>query len=477
MEFRETVDALAGNGDLLTVDEPVADPDLAFALAAESARSNGPAVLLTDVPGVGRLACGVRGGPDRMVRRRRLPWSRLAVGMGLPADATYETMLDVLSTAPAERPPLQRRAAAASGHERDASALCLPTVSSSDRPLVSEGLLAVEIDGRQFWAPVRGDLRGRTTLRLHVPATVADRLEPGSATVALGVPTAALMAAHLSCARTHPWRAWTAPEIAAALDDVPVAPHAGGLVPASAEIVLDGTVAPADDPAAGPRAAWESIADATSVTVSVDRVATRSDPLVPLAPVGEPLGDDIHQTSLVEGARLQARVNGYWGVSPVSWIGLPVEAQLGVCFVASEILYAGFEWQLANTLFSFATSFDKVVVLDADAAFEDLARALDDIWVKAHPSHDWVFSEAAAPAAAAPAYRRDGQTGSRLFVNAAWDPRWDEEFIAPEVNFEQMYPPEVRRTVEERWTELGFDGGNDAVDADDAAEGGESGGE
>ena len=95
MEFRETVDALAAAEDLLTVDAPVEDPDLAFAVAAESARSNGPAVLLTDVPGVGRLACGVRGGPDRMVRRRRLPWSRIALGMGLPVDATVKSGIGI----------------------------------------------------------------------------------------------------------------------------------------------------------------------------------------------------------------------------------------------------------------------------------------------------------------------------------------------------------------------------------------------
>jgi 4-hydroxy-3-polyprenylbenzoate decarboxylase len=51
-----------------------------------------------------------------------------------------------------------------------------------------------------------------------------------------------------------------------------------------------------------------------------------------------------------------------------------------------------------------------------------------------------------------------------LYVNAAWDPRWDEEFIAPEVDFEQMYPPEIRQTVRERWSELGFEAGDTGGD-------------
>jgi 4-hydroxy-3-polyprenylbenzoate decarboxylase len=456
MEFRATIEALDAAGDLATVSERVDDPNAPFALAAEAARANGPALLLSDVPGTGRLACGVRGGPDRMARRARLPWSRCALGLGLPVDTGYDAMLGALMNPPADRPALRRRDAAATETGCDAVDLCLPSVGESDRPLVSDGIAAVVVDGERLWTPVRGQVRGRAEFRLHVPETFAARADGAPVTLAMGVPTAALAAAHLRCVETQPWRRLSAPQIAAALDDVPVAEAAGGVVPASSEVVVDGRLSRASEAADGPAAAWETVLPSSPMTLRIERLATREDPVVPFSPLGEPLSDDVHLTSLVEAARLQARVDGYWGVSPVEWIGLPVEAELGVCFVASEILYAGFEWQLANTLFSFATSFDKVVVLDTDSTFDDLAKALDDIWVKAHPSHDWIFSEAAAPAATAPRYRTDGETGARLYVNAAWDPRWDDEYIAPEVNFEQVFPTEVRRAVRERWPNLGF---------------------
>jgi 4-hydroxy-3-polyprenylbenzoate decarboxylase len=456
MEFRETLTALAATDDLLVIDDPVTDPAAPIAIAAEAARLNGPAVVLTDVPGTGRLACGSRGGPDRMARRERLPWTRLATGLGMPPETPYVSLLERLTNPPAQ-PPMPDTAPLAAGEAaRDLTTLCLPTMASSARPVLTDGILAVEVDGEQTWAPLRGEVRGRTGLRLHVPAPLADLSDGRAVTVALGVPTAAVTAAHLAWSDVHPWRTWSPSRIAAVLDDVPVADVAGGAVPASAEVVADGTLV-GDAPATEtPQASWEVVVESAPVTVEVERVATRPDPLVPVTPIGEPLSDDTHLTSLVEGARLQARVNGYWGVSPVDWIGLPVEAELGVCLVASEILYAGFEWQLANTLFAYATAFDKVVVLDTDTVFEDLAGALDDLWVKAHPSHDWVFSEDAAPAASAPAYRQDGETGPRLYVNAAWDPRWDEEYIAPKVS-DTDYPDAVRQTVDEHWTALGFE--------------------
>lgn len=476
MAFREHIGALEDRGDLLTVDAPFPESGDPVAVAAEAARANGPAVLFSDVPGRGRLAAGVRGGPDRMARRDRLPWRRVAVGLGLPADADYGTMLERLTERPADEPAVPTAPAAASDRDRDATALCLPAGADGGRPTITAGVVAATVDGAPTWAPVRGEVRGRTRLRLRVPPAVAGAVGDGEGvSVALGVPTAALLAAYVDAAGVQPWRSLAAPAVASALSDgpVPVADAAGGVVPASAEVVLEGTATPADAgadadatpapdtdadaPDVGATAGWEAIVGDRPVDVAVERVATRDDPVVPFAPPGAPLAADVHLACLVEGARLHARVSGYWGVSPVSWVGLPVETGLGICLVSSEILYAGFEWQLANTLFSFGRSFDKVIVLDADAAFEDLADALDDMWVKAHPSHDWVFSEDTAPAATAPAYRRDGATGARLYVDAAWDPRWDEGYIAPAVGFESSYPESLRDAVRERWTEMGFD--------------------
>ena len=466
MEFRDHLAALEARGDLLAVDAPFPESGDPVAVAAEAARANGPAVLFSDVPGRGRLAAGVRGGPDRMARRERLPWSRVAVGLGLPPDADYEATLERLTERPVDDPTVPTAPRAASDRDRDVAALCLP-VAAGDRPAITAGLLVATVDGAPTWVPVRGEVRGRTVLRLHVPSAVAGRVAGERVSVALGVPTAALLAAHLDAAGVQPWRSLTAPAVAAALSDdpVPVADAAGGVVPASAEVVLEGRAAPADagsgSDSAGPPAGWEAVVEERPLSVAVERVATRPDPVVPFAPPGAPLADDLNLACLAEGARLHARVSGYWGVSPVSWVGLPVETGLGICLVSSEVLYAGFEWQLANTLFSFGRSFDKVVVLDSDAAFEDLAGALDDMWVKAHPSHDWVFSEDSAPAATAPTYRADGATGARLYVNAAWDPRWDEEYIAPPVGFESSYPASLREAVSERWSEMGFEGADD----------------
>lgn len=174
-------------------------------------------------------------------------------------------------------------------------------------------------------------------------------------------------------------------------------------------------------------------------------------------PLGSPLSDEVHLTAAVESARLVDRVNRYWPVAPIEWLLLPPAAGLGICVVATEMLYGGFEWQLANVLSIFSGMFDKILILDADVEPDNLGRIFDDIWTKAHPSHDWVISEPIAPSGSLPAYSDPSGTGSRLYVNATWDPSWDPKSIAPRVNFETSYPADVRQAVLEQWESYGFE--------------------
>lgn len=466
MELRRQVQTLAAAGDLAVVDEQVTTGDVAFAAAAEAARTNGPAVLFENPDVPGRLVAGARGGPDRTSRRSRLPRSRIAEALGLERDVTYVALLNRLADSGQGDHPPDNRELVAEVSGADLRELSLPRVPATGEPVLTSGIAAGATDEGLQWAPLRATAEGPETLCASVPSAFASAAGE-SVRVATGVPTAAVLAAQITAGRDSRGTGGAAPAVAASLGDVAVTDDEWPAVPADSEVVVRASLGPANAPPQGPRARWEAAVPTTPVSLSVGRIAARPDPVVPVAPLGEPLADDVHVTGLVESARLYARVDGYWGVSPVEWVGLPVEAGLGICLVASELLYAGFEWQLANTLFSYGSLFDKVVILDAGVPPDDLGRALDDIWVKAHPSRDWTFGEPCAPAPTAPRYREDGTTGARLYVNAAWDPQWDEEFIAPEVGFEATYSGELQAAVRDRWDAFGFEAGGATGDDSD----------
>lgn len=466
MEFRRQVETLAASDDLAIVDEQVTT-DVAFAAAAEAARTNGPAVLFENPDGRGRVVAGTRGGPDKTSRRSRLPRSRIAAALGLERDVAYVAFLERLAESGRGGHPPDSRELLADASGVDLGELCLPRVPATGEPVLTSGIVAGTTDEGRRWAPLRATVQGPETLRASVPSAFASAAV-GSVRVATGVPTAAVLAAQITAGRDSLGAGRTALAVAASLGDVAVTDDGWPAVPADSEVVVRASPEPADSLPPGPRARWEAAVPTTPLSLSVERIAARPDPLVPVVPLGEPLADDVHLTSLVEAARLYARVDGYWGVSPVEWVSLPVEAGLGICLVASELLYAGFEWQLANTLFSYGSLFDKVVILDAGVSPDDLGRALDDIWVKAHPSRDWTFGEPCAPAPTAPRYREDGTTGARLYVNAAWDPQWDEEFVAPEVGFEATYSGELQAAVRDRWEAFGFEAGGPTGDDSDS---------
>lgn len=473
--FRKHLEFLHRTDDCRSLERPAdRSPQV---VAAEALRAGGPAVELTggadgdrseDATSV-ELASGVYGGIDqtrgqardrRERTRPRYPWTRLGIGLGIDRDPAYTDVLDTL-LALGERIDERDETyveRAASATELDVRELGLPTPPDEAWPRFTLGLLSIGTDQGSYWAPIHGTILDGRTIRARVPEAITDvdRLATGaSVTIALGVPSEALAATH-HLAITE--RLGTPIEDRGVGATVPLIPTAGGVVPSSAEVVLETIVADQQpDTQSEKREFWEHLVTGATLTLETESVFTREEPVVPFTPLGVPLSDDLQLAALSLSAMLSDRVNSYWGVSPVDWLSLPAEGRLGLCLVASEILYAGFEWQLANLLFSLSNCFDKVIVVDTETGPRNLGRVLGDSWVKANPSRDWLFSESDAPMARMPTYSRDGDTGARLYVDATWDPRWNDEFVAPRVSFTESYPPEIREAVRDSWRDLGFE--------------------
>ncbi|WP_246984089.1 UbiD family decarboxylase domain-containing protein [Halorientalis marina] len=447
--FAQYVHGLAGDGDLVSLDGPFDVP--VDVLAAEALRASGPALRFERADGID-LASGVFSGPSLTRRRDARPWSRLSLGLGLDPDATFVALLETITDLgpAAEKPEPTYTGQAASGTDADVQDLRFPQGESDTWPVVTLGLASVATTDGTHWAPVHGSVVTGDKLRVRVPDALPPLVDEGATvTVALGVPPAAITAAYLLAVTD---RVDAPIQSCGVADTVPLVPTNGGLVPSTTEVVVEATVADRrPDFRSDRREAWEHVVESRPLSLSVERVLATGDPVVPVSPVGRPLADDLQLTGLTTAAALYHRVNNYWGISPVEWLLLPASAELGICFVASDVLYAGFEWQLANILFSFSSLFDTVVVVDADVPPHDFGRVLADVWLKAHPARDWTFSDPDAPAATRPRYRQDGETGSRLYVNAAWDPRWEDTYIAPRVTFETSFPSAVREAARAMW--------------------------
>ncbi|ELY55022.1 UbiD family decarboxylase [Natronolimnohabitans innermongolicus] len=453
--FRSHLEFLRKTDDLRSLERPeTPSPQV---IAGEGLRADCSAVRFSTDDSRIELVNGAYGGVDQSSRGDRYPWSRLGLGLGIDRDPDYVDVLERIARLGdrIETRDVTYVERAATATDRTVRELGFPTPPDETWPRVTLGLISVGANDGSYWAPIHGTVIDDNTVRARVPEAITDRFDRGDVvSVALGVPSEALAAAYFL---TITDRLSTPIEDRDVGSTVPVIPTGGGVVPSSAEIVFEAEISdPQPDTRAEKREFWERLVDATTLTLDVNSVFVRDDAVVPFTPLDVPLTDDLQLVGLALAATLYDRANSYWGVAPVEWLLLPAAGRLGLCVVSTEMLYAGFEWQLSNFLFSFSDCYDTVVVVDDEASPRDLGQVFADVWVKAHPSRDWLFSEADAPVARLPTYGR-GETGARLYVNATWDPRWDEEYIAPRVSLTESYPPNLRAAIRGSWAEFGFD--------------------
>lgn len=455
--FARYVRGLASDDDLVVVPDTGEVP--IETVAGEALRAGGPAVRYERPEGVD-LVSGAFSGPDQMRRRDVQPWSRVALGIGCDADASLvETLRALHGLGPAgdpDDPTFLRQSA--SRVDADLGALELPKPAGDVWPFLTLGVASVSVSGNTHWAPTYGAVVSGDALRVHVPASLGALVNEGATVaIALGVSPAAVATTYLLAVTDN---IETPIRDCGVAGRVPLVPTNGGVVPSDAEVVVESTVTEVEsDFRATRREAWEHVVESVSLSLSVERMNATDDPVIPFSPLEKPLADDLQLTGLTTAAVLYHRVNNYWGISPVEWLSLPAAGELGLCVVASEILYAGFEWQLANILFSFSSLFDTVAIVDADVPPTNFGRVLSELWVKAHPSRDWIFSEPNAPAADRPRYADADRTGVNLYIDATWDPRWQDTYVAPRVTFDQSFPADVRQFARECWANRDDSGG------------------
>lgn len=454
--LRAHLDALEAADDLVRVEERVHWDGEVARVGLTALEDNRSAVVYEETGEGVRLTSGVYAGPDQLHAPTHDAWTRLARALSIE-ELTYESLLASVTRPGGDVPEGSGR----QEHEvltTNLHDLGLPTrVEGGGRPRIDLAILCIaDGAGETKWVPACGHVADNRHLRLVIPADGWDDAALGAdrpLAVVLGAPPPVFIAALVRW--VHGASRASVASLANGFADIPAVPSPAGPIPNAVEVTIFGSITDQQTDSGAGRSRWTLTTDTVSLEFRCERVESRPDPIVPFVPRSTagtvPMADDTFATAITEAATLYRRVNNYWGVAPVEWIQLPVEANLGLCIVSSEILYAGFQWQLANTLFSFSDLFDKVLLLDTDADPTNLARGIDDMWVRAHPAQDWVFSESAAPRANAPAYRDRSGTGSRLYVDAAWDPNWDAAYIAPRVTFENSYSESVREKAERIW--------------------------
>lgn len=470
-DLREYLDRLEAEGELARVDAPV-DANLeAGAIAQRLAERGGPAVHFRNVAG----ASGTSLVAGTLSRGTKAIWSKACIALDLPPDTRYTTLLDeVVKRLDSPIKPLQVKSGSVKevvvrGADVDLGALCAPVIHEGDGgpTLTSWGVCSAQEPGSGYvaWDILPMQVIGRNRLAGTIlPDSPIGRLSaqataPVPMAVALGTVPAAVIAAGLTLARR---RGTTAAEVAGGLQREPLhlvkAEDSDMLVPATAEVVLEGVLLPGETAQAGPFASRFGYRGAPAGRAPVFEVRTvthRASPLIAFSSWGTPIGD-IH---IVRGLDADAQLKQSFTKKgwPVVDIFTPPWLANNLVAVSSKIPFSAFSQSIAGVVRSTdaTRTVPYVAVYDDDIDIHNPVSLFHAMVTKCHPKRDTWLVSASAAAPDAPHLDADELAtgvGPSMIFDCTWPRDWDPSIaVPPRVSFDQCYPKEIQEKVLANW--------------------------
>jgi 4-hydroxy-3-polyprenylbenzoate decarboxylase len=238
------------------------------------------------------------------------------------------------------------------------------------------------------------------------------------------------------------------------------------MVPATAEMVIEGMVYPNDRLDEGPFEEYHGQIPTPPLhqpAMRVTAITHRNNPIIPFSFSGAMKDDYACTSSVINSAELTWSLRDK-GLLPVRGVYCPPEAIDHVCIISANMIYSNFSRQLSSAIFSerFGMQYDKVIVCDREVDPANASEVWQAIFHKMNP-HRGVRKIEAAPGHALQSYlnpreRKEG-TGSAVYFDTTWPLDWDPETeVMKKCSFNTIYPKEVQEKVLARWmTEYGYD--------------------
>jgi len=477
LDIEDFLEELEENGELLSIDEEV-DWNLdAAALAAMSNRTGAQAIHFKNVaeyPEGYTLAANLFSGPGHYYEYERTMWGRIAIALDLDPKIEYEELIKTINErhgAPI-KPILLSSAMCKENimlgtdidvlkfpfpllHEEDGGRYGFGTVVTKD--LASDwqnwGVYSfMALNGDRLVADFLSEpMISKDMKAIYNNYAAADK--PMPIAIVIGGPPAVTLAA----ASKEP-AGISEVEIAGGLNLDPInlikAETSDILVPADAEIIIEGEVLPNDMADEGPYGTIKGYTKtAQRPVIKVTAITHRNNPVLPFIVDGTKVSDTQAIISIMESARL-TRLAVEDQQYPVRWIQIPPDFNLGICIVAIQNMFQGIPFRLSRYLFSVTNLFDKILFVDADIYPPNLSTTIVDLGEKAHPCRYYRVLNG-YPKAVMPNYGElePGKGTGRMYIDACWPSYYTKEEKPIPITWESTFSKEMRDSVLKRWTE------------------------
>lgn len=438
---------------------------------------------IRDYPENCSLVGGLYSGAGLIYWRKRKPWRRIAIALGLDPDIRYEDfvkeMLDrrmapisamTVRTAPCKE-VIQK------GKDVDLFKLPIPRIHEPDGGRYGNRHTIIVRDpetnfthyGSYRWMAYDKDTAvgnfppDSTLMRIYKKYEAINKSMPFS--IAIGgnpaIPIAQMM--------TSPWNNWLVEpgrneiEIAAGMCKEPIelikSETNDLLVPADSEVVIEGVVPTRARMNEGPfpgLVQYESVS--AQPIYKITTITSRKNIIFPFVVEGAVYNDTINLLTMMHSVEASLLCKLF--LAPFKWALILPETKMSTCVISTKVPYNGYQWQLANWMFTNSRWFDKIIFVDDDKEVEDPyigTWILNDMLAKANPNTQWVVYDSDAPPTKVAKYG-SRKVGSRMFAMANWPLEWPPEWRATRISFETCFPKDIQEKVVQRWKELGYKG-------------------
>ena len=474
-DIRQFVEALDRTGDVVRIQQEVDWELEAGAITRRAYEMNGPATLfekIKDYPEGFRISNGTTG-----------TWSRVALAMGLPKNASIREIYRVYE----ER--LERKIPPRIVKKEDAP--CKENIMIGDEvdlykfpsPMIHEGDggryigawdLVVCKDPETGWTNwgmyrfmvhTKDWLTGWPQTTSQLAMVFKEKYLPKNQPMPLAVVLGADPISHVMA--TAPLRPQeNEADYVGGIRGEPVdlvpCETVDLLVPAHAEIVIEGELMPdkiAPDGPFGEYPGYRSGTMCEGVAVKVKAITYRNDPIVTMISLGTPPDDSSIAASLTAAVSMKKGLLRR-GV-PVTDVYVPPEGVTHLIIVG--VKKGGVE--IARRVLDFYTArrvmTNKHIVVDEDVDVFNMSEVLHAFATKCHPgrgiAYEWYEGRSNSLTPFYSPEERKKLKGVSVVFDSTWPPEWPSEIVPIKASFRTIYSPQMQEKVIKNWSKYGLD--------------------
>lgn len=234
------------------------------------------------------------------------------------------------------------------------------------------------------------------------------------------------------------------------------------LVPATAEIVIEGVINPNERREEGPFGEYTGYRAGDRVLRPVCRVTAithRNDPILPVTCMGVPVDDwaalrPIHTASLLEDLKNR----GF----PICRLYSPPDGTTNTMFVSTKVPHPHFAQTLAASVWSSQAMRPlpyHLFIFNDDIDVTNLGEVLWAFSTRCHPErgiHKYSPMLGGTLIPFLSSEERKNLHGARVLFDCTWPTDWKKDQIPVKASFDVLWPKEIQAQVLSRWKEYGF---------------------